>query len=245
MIVIDPAGMSAAVPVLERYLDAAQRGHGSVAAVALPAGLPPDVRTMVEAALDDAMSTLGGVVRSVGHLPAELRRRIQQAQRADTPWTTAVDLFAGAAGLFGASFKAGAHPRFPSAPPKFLGQLARGIDHGSTGVSALVTALDNLANPDLSGSQKIARTAASVGGGLLVTVGARAATGAMLGAEFGPPGIIAGGVASVGWSVFDSQFHVSDAVGDAAAPVLDKAKDVADDVIGGAHQVIGKLVKPW
>jgi hypothetical protein len=281
-IVLDPAGMAAAVPLMERYLDLLEQAYVLVGGITIPVGVPPSVRGQVEGVLADARGELIGALRALGHLPAELRRRVQAARQADSDWPLAVNLGAGALRTFGDSFTVGDlswatrmgwqgrdalaairagkvdnfdalrefrrdwpstvdMPRAQNVPDTLL-KGAKGLSHGAAALDTAAVALDNFTNPNLSDTQKVTRTAASLTTDAGVSFLAAAGSGAAFGSAAGPPGLLIGVGASVTWSVLDSKLGVSNAVGDAAADVVDGAGSLADDAVDGAKKVVGKLI---
>lgn len=111
-IVLDPCGMQAAIVAVDRYLDTLEGAVRALVSVPLPTGLPPAVRSRVEGAVASARYEVLSAVRALDGMPADLRRRVVAARRADLDWPLAVGLGTGAVKMFAGSFSAAV----PSAP---------------------------------------------------------------------------------------------------------------------------------
>jgi hypothetical protein len=122
-IVVDPGGMRAAAVVLAGYLDALELSVRALDAVTLPAGVPPAQQALVSRALNTARLDLLGALRMITGLPADLRRRVSAAERADDTWPLALDLGKNAFGVFAGSFLAGV----PSKPALAAWKMREGL----------------------------------------------------------------------------------------------------------------------
>jgi hypothetical protein len=122
-IVVDPGGMRAAAVVLDSYLDALELSVRALDSVTLPAGLPPAEQSLASRALSAARLDLLGAMRAVNGLPADLRRRVNAAERADETWPLALDLGKNASTMFAASFSAGV----PSKPALAAWKIREGL----------------------------------------------------------------------------------------------------------------------
>ncbi|GAA1754983.1 hypothetical protein [Luedemannella helvata] len=126
----------------------------------------------------------------------------------------------------------------PRGLPPGLGRAASVAGRGLTFVGWGVTAAQNATNPHLSTTQKVTRTAVSIGAGTGASVLGGAAAAAMVGGTAaGPVGAVAAFGAAVAWNALDNKFHVTDKVGDAAADAVDAVGGAAGDAgkaVGGA-----------
>lgn len=104
---LDPEGMQSAAVALDRYLDTLELSIRTLDSVTLPVGIPPAEQSLVLRALTTARLDLLGAMRALNSLPADLRRRVTAARRADETWPLAVDLGKNAFGVFTSSFFAG------------------------------------------------------------------------------------------------------------------------------------------
>ncbi len=121
--------------------------------------------------------------------------------------------------------------------PAALANFSKYGGKGLTGAGWALSAYSNATNPSLTTEQKIGRTGASVATGMGVAAASGAATGALLGAEAGPPGMLIGAAAGTAWSLVDYKLHISNKIGDAAADGMDAIGDGAKGVAHGAEDV--------